>query len=226
MGIFDFFGSKKDDGNVASLRKNTLPAFTIEEQKEILADVEKEIYGYGEEVSHDVWHFFGGVGHSCSAETECEGSQGFISNLKKKQALRLICRDIYTENDLVRIVVTKNISAGWAFTKDSFCLGGRWSIVYGGNLIIPYGKIMDASFNPLRDEFSITYNIYDENVEENLSINEEYAEYADSSDSGYKDMGNGKKSISIRSRSELAPAQGKDFKILCNYLQAVMNFYK
>lgn len=221
MGIFDFFRSKKDDKNVASLRKNSLPALTIEEQKEILADVEKEIYSYDEEVSQDVWHLFGkGWSHS-GVDTE-----NILTSLKKKQALRLICRDFYTENDLVRIVVTENISAGWAFTKDSFCLGGRWSIVYRGNLIVPYEKIIDVSFNPLRDEFTITYNIYDENVEENLSVNEEYAKYAGNSDSGYEDKGNGKKSISIRDRAELAPAYGKDFKILCNYLQAVMNFYK
>ena len=171
--------------------------------------------------------FFGGIHHSCSAETEGEGSQGIISNLKKKQALRLICQDHYTEKDLVRIVVTKNISVGWAFTKDSFCLGGKWSIVYRGNLIVPYKSIVDVSFNPIRDESVITYNIYDDNVEENIIANEEYINYVGDPSSGYEDKGNGKKSISLRNnRSALVSVSGKDFKILCNYLQAVMNFYK
>ena len=135
-----------------------------------------------------------------------------INNLKKKQALHLICKGNYEEKDLVRIVVTENISVGWAFTKDSFCLGGKWSIVYNGNLIIPYEKIVDVSFYPIRDEFTITYNAYDENVEENIMINEEYRTYAGDSSSGYKDKGNGKKSISIRSRSELSPSSGKNFR--------------
>ncbi len=226
MGFFDFFRNTSSSKSKSSSNKSSLPILTINEQKEMLADVEKEIYGYSEEVSFDVWHFFGGIGHSCSAETECEGSRGIINNLKKKQALRLICKGNYEEKDLVRIVVTENISVGWAFTKDSFCLGGKWSIVYRGNLIVPYEKIVDVSFNPIRDEFTITYNVYDENVEENIMVNEEYKNYAGDSSSGYEDKGNGKKSISLRSQSDLTPAYGKDFKILCNYLQALMNFYK
>lgn len=225
MGFFDFFRNVVSSTDKSSSNKSSLPVLTIDEQKEILADVEKEIYSYGE-VSRDVWHFFGGVGHSCSAETECEGSRGIINNLKKKQALRLVCKGNYEEKDLVRIVVTENISVGWAFTKDSFCLGGKWSIVYRGNLIVPYEKIVDVSFNPIRDEFTITYNVYDENVEESIMVNEEYRRYAGDSSSGYEDKGNGKKSISLRSIGAELPAYDKDFKILCNYLQALMNFYK
>lgn len=227
MGFFDFFRNTSSTKSKSSSNKSSLPVLTIDEQKEILADVEKEIYNSSEEVSRDVWHFFGGIGHSCSAETECEGSRGIINNLKKKQALRLICKGNYEEKDLVRIVVTENISVGWAFTKDSFCLGGNWSIVYRGNLIVPYENIVDVSFNPIRDEFTITYNVYDENVEESIMVNEEYRRYAGDSSSGYEDKGNGKKSISLRNNpSTLSAASGKDFKILCNYLQALMNFYK
>ena len=58
MGFFDFFRNIVSSTNKSSSNKSSSPILTIDELKELLADVEKEIYNHYEEVSRDVWHFF------------------------------------------------------------------------------------------------------------------------------------------------------------------------
>ena len=55
---------------------------------------------------------------------------------KKNIMLKILCKGKYSPDDIVYLRIAKDLSAGWAFTKDSFCIGG--SI---GNEIIPYENI-------------------------------------------------------------------------------------
>ena len=55
---------------------------------------------------------------------------------KKNIMLKILCNGKYSPDDIVYLRITQNLSAGWAFTKESFCIGG--SI---GNEIIPYENI-------------------------------------------------------------------------------------
>lgn len=41
---------------------------------------------------------------------------------QKALALSLICDDKYTEEDLIQLRISENMTIGWAFTKDSFCI--------------------------------------------------------------------------------------------------------
>ena len=75
---------------------------------------------------------------------------------KKKIALRLICKNHYTEKDLVHIKVIDDLSAGYALTKDSICFGGNF-----GNIIIRYCEFSQSSnVEPieLRKEFKSTFS--------------------------------------------------------------------
>ena len=59
-----------------------------------------------------------------------------ITPVQKKIALKVVCQDKYTENDLIYMRISSNLTKGWAFTKDSFCYGGP-----DGTGIIPYKDI-------------------------------------------------------------------------------------
>ena len=46
------------------------------------------------------------------------------SPAQKKMFLKLVCSGEYNEEDLIYLCADKNFSAGWALTKDAFCVGG------------------------------------------------------------------------------------------------------
>ncbi|SHK24917.1 hypothetical protein SAMN05216582_10138 [Selenomonas ruminantium] len=75
---------------------------------------------------------------------------------KKKIALRLICKNAYTEKELVHIKVIDDLSAGYALTKDSVCFGGNF-----GNILIRYNELcQNGSSEPIevRKEFKGTFS--------------------------------------------------------------------
>ena len=47
------------------------------------------------------------------------------SAAQKKMFLKLVCNGEYDEDDLIYLCADKNFSAGWALTKDAFCVGGN-----------------------------------------------------------------------------------------------------
>ncbi len=55
---------------------------------------------------------------------------------RKNIILKALFNDKYVSDEIIYLRAKKDLSAGWAFTKDSFCIGG--SI---GNEIIPYENI-------------------------------------------------------------------------------------
>lgn len=61
---------------------------------------------------------------------------------KKNIILKILCNGKYYPDDIIYLRITNDFSAGWAFTKDSFCIGG--SI---GNEIIPYESIKDINID-------------------------------------------------------------------------------
>ncbi len=77
--------------------------------------------------------------------SSCESLEhycGMPNDAEKQVALRAICQGEYEEADVVYVRVSNNLKTGWAFTKDSFCYGGRL-----GQGIIPYANIADIYYN-------------------------------------------------------------------------------
>ena len=66
---------------------------------------------------------------------------GMPNDAEKQVVLRAICQGEYEEADVVYVRVSNNLKTGWAFTKDSFCYGGRL-----GQGIIPYANIADIYY--------------------------------------------------------------------------------
>lgn len=89
--------------------------------------------------------------------TSCDSLEHYceqLSDNKKKLALKMICQNQYTGNDLIYARVAHDLSAGWAFTLDSFCYGGGL-----GKGIVHYKDISYASGEnnwPSRSELYIT----------------------------------------------------------------------
>jgi len=49
--------------------------------------------------------------------------------LQKKMFLKMVCANEYRENDLIHLRVNEDFSAGWALTKDAFCVGGALTLI-------------------------------------------------------------------------------------------------
>ena len=43
--------------------------------------------------------------------------------------MKMVCNGEYEESDLIHLCATEDFTAGWAFTKDSFCVGGEISLM-------------------------------------------------------------------------------------------------
>ena len=69
---------------------------------------------------------------------------------KKNIMLKILCKGKYSPDDIVYLRIAKDLSAGWAFTKDSFCIGG--SI---GNEIIPYESISSINIGTIDIMFNL-----------------------------------------------------------------------
>lgn len=61
-----------------------------------------------------------------------------LTQEQKKLALSLICDDRYTENDLVQLRISEDMTRGWALTNDSFCIKDP---AYDDVIITPYQSI-------------------------------------------------------------------------------------
>ena len=48
---------------------------------------------------------------------------------QKRMFLKMVCNGEYEESDLIHLCATEDFTAGWAFTKDSFCVGGEISLM-------------------------------------------------------------------------------------------------
>ena len=61
-----------------------------------------------------------------------------LSEEQKNTALTLICRGQYTEEDLIHLRISQDLSHGWALTLNSFCVVDRYT---GLSSIIPYDTL-------------------------------------------------------------------------------------
>ena len=87
---------------------------------------------WSEEYGNEVWEVVDGA-----------SSLGDEPNTnKKKVALKLLCKNKYTEDDLIHICIRSDFTAGWCFTKDSLCFYNT-----GSSGIIKYRDITDIMSN-------------------------------------------------------------------------------
>ena len=162
------FGEKNTDERIKDDKMNEIRVensdadengLSIEELKQIFIDSKNP---FNDTDLGGVWNLFGGYRGSK------EDEDGVLDDLKKKMALRLICKNKYKEKDIIRIVVTEDISCGWALTKDSFCIGGQWEIKKSGTIIIPYKDIIKVDTSMTASEFYLTYDLG--NGENNIKL--------------------------------------------------------
>lgn len=62
-----------------------------------------------------------------------------LTELQKETALALLCGGQYTEDDLIHLRVSNDMSYGWAFTRDSFCI-----VAENHGEIIPYESLSNT----------------------------------------------------------------------------------
>lgn len=58
----------------------------------------------------------------CLGGSSGERASTDLTQEQKALALSLICDNKYTEEDLIQLRISENMTKGWAFTKDSFCI--------------------------------------------------------------------------------------------------------
>ena len=68
-----------------------------------------------------------------------------MNNTQKEIAINMVCHEKYAEADILFIRIKSDLSAGFAFTKNSFCYGGSV-----GNEIILYKDIDAISTDKLQ----------------------------------------------------------------------------
>ncbi|MBE6095111.1 MAG: hypothetical protein E7199_06555 [Schwartzia succinivorans] len=61
-----------------------------------------------------------------------------LTDEQKNMAITYICGGKYTENELLQMRFTSDMTFGWAFTNDSFCIGRNGTIS-----VVPYENVKD-----------------------------------------------------------------------------------
>ena len=82
--------------------------------------------------------FRGSLKFTSITENDAFYMDGFATELTQEQkalALSLVCDDKYTEDDLILLRISQDMTQGWAFTKDSFCI---LDPNYADAIITPY----------------------------------------------------------------------------------------
>ncbi len=66
---------------------------------------------------------------------------------QKKTALRKVCQNLYTMDEIVHLKVSNDFRYGWALTKDSLCLATNQ-----GNYVFKYNDITEVDYTPDEDD--------------------------------------------------------------------------
>ena len=96
----------------------------------------------------DVWELVEEYGRSVTKK---------LSAAQKNVILRMLCKNHYTEEEIVHVCINDDFSNGWAFTKDSF----GFFVQCVGTVIIPYKdfiSIIVGSTIPSEQTIEISYN--------------------------------------------------------------------
>ena len=97
---------------------------------------------FKEYMNFDIDENYTGTSQVDSSATFLMGDSTNLTEDQKLMALTMICGGKYTEDDLIFMQFEEDMSSGWAFTRDSFC------IVAEGNIadIIPYESLAFEDF--------------------------------------------------------------------------------
>ena len=97
---------------------------------------------FAEYTNFDIDGDYIGTSQVDSSATFLMGKSTDLTEDQKLMALTMICGGKYTEDDLIFMQLEENMSSGWAFTRESFC------IVAEGNIadIIPYESLAFEDF--------------------------------------------------------------------------------
>ena len=89
-----------------------------------------------------------------------------LTKIEKTVALKIICQDKYTEDQIAYIRLTEDLTSGFALTVDAFCAGGEIK-----NALIKYADIkkvvFDDDIDMEDDEICRSFRYF-------LEINDEY----------------------------------------------------
>ncbi len=111
---------------------STTPIVTVDNDtiinthKKELLDIKNMIWG-----SKNIWQV---VAHSGKP------SKKELTNVQKKIYLNFVCNGKYTEDDIIHIYVVDDMSAGWAFTIDSFCVAGTIKDYFTSSMLLLLDK--------------------------------------------------------------------------------------
>lgn len=106
-------------------------------QKNELLDIKNMIWG-----SKNIWQV---VAHSGKP------SKKELTNIQKKIYLNFVCNGKYTEDDIIHIYVVDDMSAGWAFTIDSFCVAGTIKDYFTASMLLGKGKTSLLYYKDITD---------------------------------------------------------------------------
>ena len=78
-----------------------------------------------------------------------------LTSVQKKMFLKKVCDGKYSEKDLIFIRAVEDFSSGFAFTKDSFCIGGNLLDFQTHKFpVVPYEKIISVEFGGFSSDWA------------------------------------------------------------------------
>lgn len=113
---------------------------TANDSLEQLKELYKSNFATGSKKVCKVWSFVDGNGNQ---------ARKVLNDEKKKVALHMLCENRYAEDEIIHVCLDKDLSNGWAFTKDSFVFNRG-----GGTVVIPYKDFLFMGFEVGRQLFS------------------------------------------------------------------------
>lgn len=100
---------------------------------EQLKDLYKANFSNRETEGYDTWELVNDNGRTVTKE---------LNAAQKNVILRMLCKNQYTEEEIVHVCINDDFSEGWAFTKNSF----GFFIQGVGTVIIPYKDFISIRF--------------------------------------------------------------------------------
>ena len=95
--------------------------------KQELMEIKESLWG-----TSDIWQVVAHNGKPSNKQ---------LTSVQKKIYINFVCNGAYNEEDIVHIYVVDDMSAGWAFTTDGFCVAGTIKEYFADGFI---SKVVDS----------------------------------------------------------------------------------
>ena len=144
--IFTTFFGSRDVWEVVNRYGNTVIGKKSEEMLAAERDL-KELESFNKGFKEYLEGFY--------VSEQFNGENKKLTAVQKKMFLKKVCDGKYSEKDLIFIRAVEDFSSGFAFTKDSFCIGGDLLDFQTRKFpVVPYEKIISVEFGGFSSDWA------------------------------------------------------------------------